>query len=159
MAAQPTPAIVDDLSRHVPLAGSIDRAAVPLGMYVAWCANHQLLSTPLQEQAAALILRVRFREVSPSELLVAGCGGCLGYEDLSAEARAFTEAYYGRYLDDFSATFGADPYGVADDWENYDRIARLLTRRLMDFRSGSRRDAAKDVRQRQGGRRWWKFWR
>lgn len=159
MAAAPTACVLDDLSRHLPAAGSIDRAAVPLGMYLAWCANHQLLSGELQGQAAALVLRVRFREITGSELLVAGCGGSLAAEHLSVEGRAFSETYYHRYLDDFRETFGADPYGVEDDWEHYDRIAPLLTRRLMSFRSVSDDGKAAGAAEQRGGRKWWKFWR
>jgi hypothetical protein len=159
MVEQPAEEAFDDLSRHLPVAGSIDRAAVPLGMYLAWCANHQLLSSALQDEAAALILRVRFREVVGSELLVAGCGGRLRPEHLNAEGSAFSEAYYGRYLDDFRATFGSEPYGVEDDWEHYDRIAPLLTRRLMAFRAGSAGGGTSGSGRQGGERRWWKFWR
>lgn len=159
MAERPEAEPFDDLGRHLAAAGSIDRAAVPLGMYLAWCANHQLLSPALQDHAGTLVLRVRFREVTGSELLVAGCGGCLGAEHLDAEGRAFTEAYYGRYLDDFRSIFGADPYGVRDDWDHYDRIAPLLTRQLMSFRGGSSADRVHEsVPRRRERSNWWKFW-
>ena len=149
-AAQDREGVYDELDRHLPLAGSIERAAVPMGMYMAWCANHQLLSDALQDQASNLILRVRFREATGSELAVAGCAGVLRPEHFNSEGRSFTEAGYADYLDDYRKVFGDAAYDVKDDWDNYDRIAPVLTRRLMSFRNhGST----------EGGRSWWKFWR
>ena len=142
----------DDLDRHLPAAGSIDRAAIPMGMYFAWCANHQLLSAATQDDAANLVLRVRFREATGSELAVAGCGGCLREEHLNSEGRAFTEAYYPRYMEDFRETFGGRIYDVRDDWDHNDRIARVLTRRLMEFGANRNVDG-------RGEQKWWKFWR
>ena len=142
--------IFDDVGRHLDEAGSIERAAVPMGMYVAWCANHSLLSAPFAERAATLVLRVRYREVTGSELAVAGCAGVLAGEHLSEEGRAFTEHYYPGYLAEFRAEFGSDPYGVEDDWGHYDRIARRLTRALMEFRGHGRDGAGAE-------RPWWRF--
>jgi hypothetical protein len=142
--------VYDDLDRHLPLAGSIDRAAVPMGMYMAWCANHQLLSDALQDQASNLVLRIRFREATGSELAVAGCGGVLRPEHFSREGRSFTEARYADYLADYRMVFGDELYAVKDDWDHYDRIAPVLTRRLMSYRNAGSTD---------GGRSWWKFWR
>lgn len=139
----------DDVGRHLAAAGSFERAAVPLGMYVAWLANHHLLSTSFAEQSAALVTRVRMRDVTGSELAVAGCGGVLESAHLNPEGEAFTARYYPGYLDDFRAEFGDDPYAVKDDWTHYDRIAPRLTRALMRFRGQAP----------AGGRKpWWRFW-
>jgi len=143
--------VIDDVGRHLPAAGSFDRAAVPLGMFVAWLAQHQLLSEALCEAAGSLVTRVRFREITGSELLLSGCGGALEAEHLSAEGLAFTEHYYERYLDDFRNVFGADVYAVRDDWDHYDRLAPAITAALMGFRGRGRRRAAEE--------KWWKFWR
>jgi len=144
-------AVIDDVGRHLPQAGSFDRAAVPLGMFVAWLAQHQLLSEALSDSAGSLITRVRFREVTGSELLLSGCGGALEAEHLSAAGLAFTEHYYARFFDDFRDVFGDDVYAVDDDWAHYDRLAPRITAALMDFRGHGR--------QRHAGEKWWKFWR
>ena len=39
--------VLDDVGQHLSGAGSFDRAAVPLGMYVAFLAQHGLLSEAL----------------------------------------------------------------------------------------------------------------
>jgi hypothetical protein len=154
--------IYDDAGAHLADAGSFERAAVPLGMYVAWCAQHQLLSDTLVHDAADLLLRVRFREINGSELLVAGCAGRLGDEHLNATGQAFTGHYYPRYMDDFRAEFGDDVYAVRDDWVTYDRIAARLTAEFMAYcgrargrargrgRSGATAGWLKEVRK------WWK---
>lgn len=140
--------IYDDLDSHLAQAGSIDRAATPLGMYVAWCANLQLVSRELNDRAERLILRVRYREATGSELLVSGCAGTLDADCLNEEGRRFTQAYYPQYMDDFRAVFGDPVYDVKDDWAHYDRIAKLLTKRYMHQRGAARPE----------GSRWWKFW-
>jgi hypothetical protein len=143
---------LDDVGRHLPEAGSFERAAVPLGMYVAFLAQHGLLSDTLQDRAAGLVTRVRFREVTGSELLIAGCGGGLEAGHLNDEGRAFSRAFIADYLDVFRDTFGPDIYAVPDDWAHYDRLAPRLTAALMKFR-GEGRGPGDDRSP------WWKFWR
>ena len=139
----------DDLDNHLPAAGSIDRAAVPLGMYLAWCANLGLLSTAFQQAHERLVLRLRYREITGSELLVAGCGGSLTSDVLSEAGCAFTRTYLSGFLADCRAVFGEDVYGVQDDWSQYDRIAPVLTKKYMTGR-------ADPV---DSGKRWWQIWR
>lgn len=144
--------IHDDLARHFALAGSFERAAVPLGMYVAWCANLQLLGGELT--ASPLLLRVRYREITGAELVVAGCGGELRDAHLNAEGRAFTGDYFEDFYPEFAACFAVAPddiYRVPDDWEHYDRLAPRLTARLMAFRADGG-VASAEAGQRGG---WW----
>lgn len=122
-----------------------------MGMYIAWCANLQLVSQRLVEESGQLLLRVRYREVTGSELLVAGCAGELHSRWLSEAGRRFTDAYYPQYLADFAAVFGGDAYDVKDDWAHYDQIAAVLTRAYM---RGAGRHGLGGAR----GRKWWKFW-
>ena len=149
--------LYDDLGRHLPEAGSMERAAVPMGMYLAWCANLQLVSPRLAEEAEQLLLRVRYREATGSELLVAGCAGELRGRWLSEDGRRFTDEYYPRYLDDFASVFGGDVYDVRDDWAHYDEIAALLTKRYMRS-NGARAYGARAPGTQRPGRRWWRFW-
>lgn len=142
---------IDDLDAHLAAAGSIERAAVPLGMYLAWCGNLHLLSAGFQQTHELALTRLRYRDLSPSEFLTTCTGGHLDAADLSDEGRAFTEAYYAGYPDDFRETFGGDPYSVRDDWTHYDRIATVLTRRFMTWKQDGRRRRTDRPR-----RRWWR---
>lgn len=146
--------IHDDLGRHLAAAGAIDRAAVPLGMYLAWCTNLQLISDELAGEHGRLVLRVRYREITGAELLVGACAGELADRHLNDEGRRFTAFYLPRYLDDFRTTFGTDPYAVPDDWVHYDLIAPLLTRELMAFRKNHSAGGSKVIGRTD--QRWWR---
>jgi hypothetical protein len=143
--------IYDSIDRHLATAGSIDRAAVPLGMYLAWCAGMKLLSPAFEAAHEDLLLRLRYREVTGSVLLTAGCGGVLSADVLNAEGRDFTERHLDGFFDDLRASFGPDIYGMEDSWQQYDRVVPLLMQRLMGKRNGSGRN--------DGERRWWQIWR
>ena len=123
--------IYDDLDNHIAVAGSIEKAAVPMGMYLAWCVNLQLVAERLHVENERALLRLRYREMRGSDLLVSACGGTLRSEDLNDAGRAFTDRYYASYLDEFRAVFGSIPYEVEDDWPHYDKIAPVLTERYM----------------------------
>lgn len=146
--------IYDDVARHLGEAGSFERAALPLGVYLAWCANHRLLSEDLCRNAGELVTRVRYRDVSGSELAVAGCGGVLSDEHLDPEGRTFTESHYPAYLEQLRSEVGGSLETVQDEWALYDRLAPWLTRRLMDARG-----AAGGRRPSSGRRRWWQLWK
>ena len=41
--------VFDSLEEHLAEAGGIERAAIPIGMYLAWCVNLQLTGSALEE--------------------------------------------------------------------------------------------------------------
>jgi hypothetical protein len=151
--------VIDSLDHHLDEAGSIERAAVPLGMYLAWCANLHLLSRAFQEQHQGALTRLRYRDLSPAEFLTATGDGSLVGADLSEEGLDFTRTYYEHYLDDFRGTFDGAAYTVKDDWAHYDKIAAVLTRRFMRTK-GHPDDRGEGAGERNRGRkRWWQVWR
>jgi hypothetical protein len=146
--------VLDDLDRHLPAAGSLDRAAVLPGMYLAWCANLQLISGRFQQEHESALLRLRYRELTPAEFFTATTGGTLEFTHLSPGGQAFSRIYYPGYVEDCRRLFGTNPYGAKDDWPHYDRIAPVLTRRYMDWKDRGRRgDGNGSVSA--GIRRWW----
>ncbi|MFV2091088.1 MAG: hypothetical protein ACC642_10540 [Pseudomonadales bacterium] len=150
--------VIDDLDRHLPAAGSIERAVVPMAMYLAWCVNLQLLDSDFQSDHEGQLLRLRYREISPAEFLTTTCGGHFSSALLNPEGQRFTDGYYQDYLRDFAATFGTTlegVYAVNDDWATYDQIARVLTRRIMASKSASRSGNYAE----KGRRKWWQVWR
>ena len=72
-----------ELSAHLEVAGAPDRAAMHIGVFLAWCVNHDLVSETLKRQHADLLLKVRVRELDGSELLVRIAAGQLLRELLS----------------------------------------------------------------------------
>lgn len=153
--------ILDDLDRHMAEAGSLARAAAPLGMYLAWCANLQLISGTFQQAHEDALLRLRYRELTPAEFFTATTTGTLALSMLSPSGADFSRAYYHRYLEDCRSTFAGDPYDVRDDWPHYDRIAAVLTRHFMAWKDGGRagRIYPPGNSERLGRRsRWWRWW-
>ncbi len=143
--------IIDDIDRHMGDAGSIDRAAGPLGVYLAWCANLDLVSDALKQHFAGEVVRLRMRDLKPVEFLIKATAGTLRSEHLNEAGLEFTERYYAGYIDDYAAALNIEAssvYDVEDSWENYDRVAPELTRQL--YRRGRKR--AKHWWQRIGGR-------
>lgn len=119
-----------------------ESGASHLGLFVAWAANHDLLSAKLRKPAAAL----KTRGTRPLEWLFAHCDGRLAEADLTEAGNRFARYYYGApdeglrvedgsYLQDFIATLkrGDDTAVAEDSWENYDRLAPIIDQRYAAF--------------------------
>jgi hypothetical protein len=122
--------IYDDLDNHLPYTADIACAAIPMGMLFAWCVNLHLVNEQALAEHERTLLRVRMHECLGSELLVA-CGGSLRREYFNPQGRAFLDTHYAAYMDDFRHLFGEDCYAITDDWDNYARLAKVLTAKLM----------------------------
>lgn len=122
--------IYDSIDEHLKLAGEFDKAAIPMGMYLAWALNLGLLSQELVREHQQLMTRVRMQDAKGSELLMA-LGGNLDETLFSERGNRFAGNYYPRYMIDYASVFGRDPYLVEDTWSNYDKIAKLLTKELL----------------------------
>ena len=122
--------IYDSIDEHLKLAGEFDKAAIPIGMFLAWALNLGLLRQELVRDHQQLITRVRMQDAKGSELLMA-LGGNLDETLFSERGNRFTGGYYPRYMTDYASVFDLDPYLVEDTWVNYDKIAQLLTRELL----------------------------
>tara|TARA_B100001758_G_C18279674_1_gene540929 strand:+ start:547 stop:1017 length:471 start_codon:yes stop_codon:yes gene_type:complete len=122
--------IYDSIDEHLKLAGEFDKAAIPMGMYLAWALNLGLLRQELVREHQQLITRVRMQDAKGSELLMA-LGGNLDETLFSERGNRFAGNYYPRYMIDYALVFGRDPYLVEDTWSNYDKIAKFLTKELL----------------------------
>ena len=122
--------IYDSIDEHLKLAGEFDKAAIPMGMYLAWALNLGLLRQELVREHQQLMTRVRMQDAKGSELLMA-LGGNLDETLFSERGNRFAGNYYPRYMIDYALVFDRDPYLVEDTWSNYDKIAKLLTKELL----------------------------
>ena len=120
----------DSIDEHLAVAREFDRAAIPMGMYLAWALNLGLVNSQVLADHEQLVMRVRIQDAKGSEFLMA-FGGVLNEALFNDRGRRFTQNYYSRYLEDYSSIFEQDPYLVEDTWTNYDRVARFLTKELM----------------------------
>lgn len=150
--------MLDDLDRHMAAAGDVARATVPMGMFLAWCGHLQLISSAFEQANETAVLRLRYRELSPAEFFTASTGGSIDLEDLNAEGRAFAELYYPQFIEDLQSVFGTDVYQVRDNWDSYDAIAPLLTRRFMTWKNGAGPGEALKA-QTRSNRKWWQPWK
>ena len=145
-AAVPTGPVIDDVGLRVAGAGSIERAAVVPGLFVAWCVNLGLISETVARDEARAVVRLKVREIGGAEFLVAACGGVLDDRVLSDAGFAFARTHYADYEDFVEASL---PAPVEDTWDNYDRIAPWLTARYL----------GRARRRRRFDWRRWKWWK
>lgn len=156
--------VFDDISAHISDSVPLEKAAVPLGVYLSWCANLQLVHPEFAATHDTDVLRVRMRELTPGEFLVRAAGGTLRADQLSERGRRFTEVHYGDYLRAYADALGLDEdrlFEAPDSWDTYDRVARWLTGRYFAFAEAGHRkkDAYANGRADEGRRRWWQIWR
>ena len=123
----------DSIDNYLPIATDIGKAAVPLGLFLAWCANLRLLNQTVEQDHERLILRIRMQETHGSELLVA-MGGELSDNIFSDGGNAFMRRYYSGYLEDYKETFAVSDEtlcSVQETWDNYAKLAAVLTPQLL----------------------------
>lgn len=119
-----------------------EAAGTRIGMYVAWLTLRGLGGEGLNGYLGDL----RARRISCTDFLFDACDGKFSAEDVNEEGLAFTEHYYrGQFDDDYSEVFSGefsrtghdldDSCSIACSWRNFDRLALVLNRRLLDWRA------------------------
>ena len=124
--------IIDDIDLHIEEAGSIDRAALVPGMYLAWCVNLQLVAPKVEASFGREVLRLRYRELTPAAFFLKVAHGRLTDDLMSEQGSAFAVHHYGQYRTGTAATL----YDAKDDWGTYDSIAPALTKAYYAFAEG-----------------------
>lgn len=107
-----------------------DGASVVPGMLTAWCAQMQLFTVAFEQAHAQLLLQVRMREVTGAHLFIAA-GGTLNRTVLNAAGQKFLDRYMDVFEEDVNTAFGSVTQVPKDDWDNYQKLARLITSRYM----------------------------
>lgn len=114
-----------------------------IGMYLAWA--------QLRGLSQALSSELGERRVTGATLLENECDSKLTAEEFNAEGNAFTAHYYEKhFVVDYQRVFelqmprtghATDDFcGIDDTWENFDRLAPLLDKRLAAWRAGGAPD-------------------
>jgi hypothetical protein len=132
-------------------------AATHIGMFLAWAVQNGLENDFHRERSGELLKKLRRREITGRQLFEAACGDRFAERDLNPEGNAFAQYYYvdeagqrGPYFADYKRVLAArlpSFWHVADTWENYDKIAAVISRRFEEWKNPSRK------------RRWWQFWK
>jgi hypothetical protein len=117
---------------------SSEQAVTHIAMFLGWAITRGLIAPAHREDpsAAWYIERIEAREKTARDFTVDLCRSRLREDDLGPEGCAFAASYYSRYLSDYARTFheALSIYEVEDTLENFDRIARILDRRLAAWR-------------------------
>lgn len=131
-------------------------AATHIGMFLAWTIQTSLLNDRHLQLSSALVGQVRNRQITGRQFFDAACQEKFAEKDLNVEGNNFAEYYYrntagerGLYFEDYKKTLAKGLpsfWHVADTWENYDRLAPVLTRRYEQWKNPPRK-------------RWWQFWK
>ena len=130
--------LYDSLQNHLDQGLDIAQASVPMGIFLAWAVNLQLIQPRITQEFETLVLRIRYGEVSGSELLIA-CGGDLRADMFTRAGCDFIERHYAEYLVQFKHLFSQPP---PDNQATYQTLAAWLTERYMRAGRGRSHDSA-----------------
>ena len=134
--------VVDSIDRHLAAADSIESAAVIPGIFIAWCVNMGLVNPAEFVNVERSVVRLKYREITGGEFLVAALSGELHEEHLSERGIIFARRWYEAFLEEANVRLGETP---EPKWASYEQMAPWLTERLLGRTSGRRK--------------WWRFWR
>jgi hypothetical protein len=131
-------------------------AGTHIGMFLSWAVVNGLENDWHRQHSAELLARLRRREITGRQLFEAACKEQFAEKDLNVEGNEFAEYYYrdaagerGLYFDDYKKTLAKGLpsfWHVADSWDNYDKLAPVITRRFQTWKNPPRK-------------RWWQFWK
>ena len=131
-------------------------AGTHIGMFLAWAILNGLENDFHQQHSAELLARLRRRELTGRQFFEAACRGKFAEKDLNVEGNAFARQYYsddtgkrGDYFADYKRVLvrGLPSFWhVADTWDNYDKIAPVVSRRYEEWKNPPKK-------------RWWQFWK
>lgn len=120
-------ATVDDYLQE---AGALDKAMLPLGFFLAFCAQHRLLSQEFTQQRAEQLSAVRLQEGRVTALFAAH-GATLYADDFTPQGLEFVRGYLPQLHADFAQTFEPDCFEIEDAWSNYQQLADVMIRHLL----------------------------
>ncbi len=132
-------------------------AGTHIGMFLAWAVLNGLEGDSHRQHSGELLERLRRREITGRQFFEAGGKERFAEKDLNDEGNRFAQHYYvdaagrrGAYFTDYKQVLAAGLpsfWHVADTWENYEKIAAVITRRYEEWKSPRPR------------KRWWQFWK
>lgn len=136
----------DDASWHsngdFPADLPAEAGATHIGMFFAWLMLNGMGENAVNGGLDQEIQMLTDRTQTPGQFLLICADGKFVDDLLNQEANAFTIDYYnfdsGNFLDDYDATLADDLsslYYVKDTWQNFDLLAPVLQKRLLEWRS------------------------
>lgn len=113
-----------------------------IGMFLAWAIMNGLEGDFHRENSPTSLAAVRARQMTGCQFLFKECDEKFWDEDLSDGGNAFAKVYYDvtgesccNYLEDYEQAFpGVPAYCVEDNWQNYDKIASIISQRFEEWK-------------------------
>jgi hypothetical protein len=131
-------------------------AATHIGIFLSWAALNGLINEFHEQRSAEPLKKLRGREITGRQFFEAACKEQFAEKDLNVEGNAFVEHYYknqsgerGPYFTDYKKVLAArlpSFWHVADTWQNYDRMAPVISRRFEEWKNPPKK-------------KWWQFWK
>lgn len=122
-------------AKNYPKDLATENGGTHIGMFLAWAILSGLEGKFHREESPATLAAVRARQMTGCQFLFEQCDEKFWDEDLSIEGNAFAKVYYNRYLEDYEHTFKRFPaYHVEDTWQNYDKIAPIISQRFEEWK-------------------------
>jgi hypothetical protein len=143
------------VDEYLAAAGSLDKALLPLGFLLAFCAQHRLLSQDFVGGYAEQLSAVRLQEGRVTTLFAAH-GASLYESDFNAAGITFLRNCLPQLSADFAQTFGQDCYDIEDNWVNYQQLANVLVRRLMGSPKHSKQSGGLWASVQEGLKKLWR---
>ena len=132
-------------------------AATHIGMFLAWAVLNELHGDFHREHYEEYLEKLRRREITGRQFFEAACSERFSERDLNEEGNEFAQHYYldetgkrGDYFADYKKVLASGLpsfWHAADTWQNYEKIAVVISRRYEEWKNPSRR------------KRWWQFWK
>jgi hypothetical protein len=144
-----------------------EAGATHIGMFVAWCMMNGLAGSLHIDEFPDTLESLRSRQITPGQFIIEACDEKFTDEDLNDDGNAFASAYYdlqsGQYVNDYEATLASTLptiYHTADSWDNYDKLAPIISRQFDLWKQGklTKREATEDFSHSDPVKPWWKFW-
>lgn len=117
---------------------------VHTGMFLGWLIDNDLISDQFKEDFEEEISDFKNHERTGSQIFEGCCDGVLTLEELNETGNRFALPYFnfdtGQYLSDYETTLASNlpsTYHVADNWENYEKLKKVLDRRFAEWKSQS----------------------
>jgi hypothetical protein len=123
---------------------SPENGGTHIGMFLAWIILNNLEGSELKDYAQDSLRAVRTRQMTGREFLFKECDEKLIESDLNDEGNAFAAWYYSRpddsmpYVADYADALANDlptVYHVADTWENYDKVAPVISAAYAEWKA------------------------
>jgi hypothetical protein len=115
-----------------------------IGMFLAWAIMTGLEGGELKANCPSSLAAVRARQMTGRQFLFGECDEKLWDVDLNDLGNAFAAHYYTspewRYLKDYERIMAAglpSMYHVEDTWDNFEKIAGVISQRFDDWRRTS----------------------